>query len=236
MSTDATPPAEPQAWPLSMNERRVLGVLVEKAKTTPDAYPLSLNALVTGCNQKNNRDPVMSLTDVEVQEAIDELKRKQMVQQITGSGRVDKYRHVLYELLKVEKVQLAILAELWLRGPQTEGEIRGRASRMEPIADLDALRPQLHQLAERGLVVFLGPEGRRGTTLTHGFYPPEELAGLRARAELGAVEAPAPRPATAASEPSLVSRVQALESALAELRSQVQELQRIVTPEQERLP
>jgi uncharacterized protein len=134
-------------------------------------------------------------------------------------------------------VQLAILGELWLRGPQTEGEIRGRASRMEPIADLDALRPQLRLLAQRGLVVYLMPEERRGTMLTHGFYPPEELAGLRARAESGAVEAPAPRPAAAAApDPSLASRVQALEHALSELRSQVQELQRAVSQPSENLP
>jgi uncharacterized protein YceH (UPF0502 family) len=230
MSTDATPATEPQSCPpLTLNERRVLGVLVEKAKTTPDGYPLSLNALVNGCNQKNNRDPVMSLTEVEVQDAVDALKRRQMVQQITGSGRVDKYRHVLYELLRVEKVQLAILAELWLRGPQTEGEIRGRASRMEPIADLDVLRPQLHLLAERGLVVYLTPEGRRGTTLTHGFYPPEELARLRARADAGAVESTVESPGPIRSvEPSLADRVAGLERALAELRIHVEELQRVI--------
>ncbi len=167
--------------PLNSDERRVLGVLVEKAKTTPDTYPLSLNALVTGCNQKSNREPVMELSDVDVEAALTSLQQKGLVIKITG-GRVERWRHHLYEAWKVEKVELAVLGELLLRGPQTEGELRGRASRMEPIADLEALRPVLRSLAERGLVVYLTPEGRRGTTVTHGFHTPEDLERLRSAA------------------------------------------------------
>src|SRR5690349_13573665 len=121
---EATPPEPPPAWPiLTLQERRVLGVLVEKAKTTPDGYPLSLNALVTGCNQKSNRDPVTSLSDVEVEEVLDGLGKKGLTTRITG-GRVDRWKHNLYEAWRAGKVELAVLAELLLRGPQSEGELR----------------------------------------------------------------------------------------------------------------
>ncbi len=169
-----------KSWPvLSPVERRVLGVLVEKAKTTPDAYPLSMNALTTGCNQKSNREPLLNLSDVDVEEGLVGLQKQQLVGKIVG-GRVERWRHFLYESWRVNKVELAVLTELLLRGPQTEGELRGRASRMEPIADLDALRGVLRILKERGLIVYLTPEGRRGTTLTHAFHTPAELEQLRA--------------------------------------------------------
>jgi uncharacterized protein len=214
--------AAPQSLPaLSLNERRVLGVLAEKAKTTPDTYPLTLNALVTGCNQKNNREPVLNLATADVEAAIAELKQKGLVQQIMGGGRVDKFKHTLYETLRVDKVQLAILTELLLRGPQTEGELRGRASRLEPIADLETLRTQLRQLAERGLAVFLGPEGRRGTTVTHGFHPPEDLERLRAGVRPGREAAPG---AVASGRADLLQRLENLEREMAEVKSQLQEL------------
>jgi uncharacterized protein YceH (UPF0502 family) len=161
-----------------MVERRLLGVLVEKAKTTPDAYPMSLNALTTGCNQKSNRDPVLNLTDGQVEDTLAELQKKGLVSKIVG-GRVERWRHLLYECWRADKVELAVLAELLLRGPQTEGELRGRASRMEPIDDLETLRGILRTLAGRNLVLFLTPEGRRGTVLSHGFHDPAELAALR---------------------------------------------------------
>jgi uncharacterized protein len=166
---------------LSLSERRVLGVLVEKAKTTPDAYPLSVNALVTGCNQKSNRDPVMNLSDVDVEDALANCQQKGLVTRISQAvgSRVVRWRHNLYDVWHVEKVELAILAELLLRGPQTEGELRGRADRMEAITDLDALRTILKPLVQRGLVVYLTPEGKRGTIVTHGFHSPQELQKLR---------------------------------------------------------
>ncbi|MFL5241816.1 MAG: YceH family protein [Gemmataceae bacterium] len=171
--------SDPPSWPvLSLAQRRVLGVLVEKAKTTPDAYPLSLNALVTGSNQKSNRDPPLNLSDIEVEDALATLQKQLLVSRISG-GRVERWRHLLYEAWKSDKVELAILGELLLRGPQTEGELRGRASRMEPIEDLDTLRAILKRLAERKLVVYLTPEGRRGTVLTHGFHEPSEIPHLR---------------------------------------------------------
>jgi uncharacterized protein YceH (UPF0502 family) len=177
----STPEATASLWPvLSVNERRVLGVLVEKAKTTPDVYPLSMNSLITGSNQKSNRDPVLDLSDLDVEEALVSCQKKGLAIKITG-GRVERWRHNLYDVWHADKVELAILAELLLRGPQTEGELRGRASRMEPIVDLDALRALLKPLVERRLVVYLSPEGRRGTMVTHGFHVPEELNALRSR-------------------------------------------------------
>src|SRR5579884_2821987 len=152
-----TPPPAPETWdPLPPPERRVLGVLVEKQKTskTADAYPLTLNALTTGCNQKSNRDPVMDLTDDEVEETLSSLQKKGLVMRMTGS-RVDRYRHLLYEAWKVTKLELAVLAELLLRGAQTKGELRGRVSRMDPIDTLDDLEAVLKPLVDRRLVVYL---------------------------------------------------------------------------------
>ncbi len=110
---------------LDQHERRVLGVLVEKAKTTPDSYPLSVNSVVTGSNQKSNRDPLLNLSESEVAEALQRCERKKLVMKITG-GRVDRWRHLLCESWHVNMVDLAILAELLLRGPQTEGELHSR--------------------------------------------------------------------------------------------------------------
>jgi uncharacterized protein YceH (UPF0502 family) len=201
-------------WPaLSIMERRILGVLVEKAKTTPDVYPLSVNSIVTGGNQKSNRDPLLNLTDLEVEDALTPLQQKGLVTRITG-GRVERWRHNLYEVWKVNKVELAILAELLLRGAQTEGELRGRASRMEPIDDLDALRAVLAPLAERGLVVYLGPEGRRGTQLTHGFHTAKELENLKANVR-------PEEPESAAAVPRTPSQLTALEGSLAEARQEI---------------
>ncbi len=174
MSTLAVP------TPLTLVEQRILGVLIEKQKTTPDVYPMSLNGLTVGCNQKSNRDPVLSLVDDEVEATLEELNRRQLAIRVV-SGRVDKWKHVLYEMWNVDKVEIAVLAELFLRGPQTEGELRSRVSRMEPIDDIDALRAILHKLGERGFTVYLTPEGRRGTIVGHGFLTPEALATLKSR-------------------------------------------------------
>lgn len=227
MDPQTTQPSEPTTNPaLSALERRILGVLVEKAKTTPDNYPLTLNALITGCNQKSNREPVMDVSDAEVEEAIPNLKKLGVMQQILGSGRSDKFRHILYDAWRVDKVQLAVLGELLLRGAQSEGDLRARASRMEPIPDLEALRAVLKTLAERGLVVYLTPEGRRGTVVTHGFHAADELERLRARAERFAEDSPTtPAPAVRPpASPALEGRVAALEQTVSELKQQLAEL------------
>ena len=225
MNDPTSPPPAPPAplgngpWPiLDIQERRLLGVMVEKAKTTPDAYPLSVNALVTGANQKSNREPLLNLSDLDVEDALVRCQKKNLAIKITG-GRVIRWRHSLYEAWHVDKVDLAVLAELLLRGPQTEGELRTRASRMEPIDDLDALRAVLQPLVRRNLVVYLTPEDRRGAVLTHGFHDPQELSRLRARqaAEPVAASAPAPTVAPAPTPPA----PSALENGLAEAHADI---------------
>jgi uncharacterized protein YceH (UPF0502 family) len=194
--TDETPsqPAEttPPRWqPLGPIDRRVAGVLVEKAKTTPSAYPMSLSAICTASNQKSNRFPVMQLGPEEAEQSLERLRNLGAVGMIEGYGRVAKFRHYLYEWLGVDKVELAVMAELLLRGPQTEGELRSRAARMEPIGDLGALRPVLVALKARRLVIPLTPEGR-GHVVTHGLYPPRELENLKAQFAAGAAAVMAP--------------------------------------------
>jgi uncharacterized protein YceH (UPF0502 family) len=177
MSSDSGPASSAHTWePLPPIERRILGVLVEKQKTSKsaDAYPLTLNALVTGCNQKSNRDPVLDLDEVEVENALMSLQKKGLVIRITG-GRAERFKHTLYENWTQVGPELAVLAELLLRGPQTKGDLRVRASRMAPIETLEALDSFLQPLVERRLVVFLTDPDRRGAVLTHGFHPPEEL-------------------------------------------------------------
>jgi uncharacterized protein YceH (UPF0502 family) len=241
MSTtpDASKSPTPTAWPvLHAVERRVLGVLVEKAKTTPDAYPLSVNALVTGSNQKSNRDPVLSLSDLDVEDALASCQQKGLVTRISnvGGSRVVRWRHNLYDVWHVDKVELAILAELLLRGPQTEGELRGRADRMEPIADLDALRGLLKPLVQRGLVAYLTPEGRRGTVVTHGFLPPPELGKLRthhataARQQEADETRPVPAPSPAVAPPALnEGMVQQLAARLDQAQREIAGLRGTVT-------
>ena len=175
-ATDA--PVAARWQPLESAERRVLGVLVEKAKTTPENYPLSLNSLRTGCNQKNNRAPLMQLDDEQVEAALESLRQFGAVAVVQGSGRVDKYRHLAYDWLGVDKVELAVMAELLLRGAQTVGELRGRAARMEPIKDLGELRPVLDSLEAKRLIAYLTPPGR-GCVVTHTLYQDRELEKLR---------------------------------------------------------
>jgi uncharacterized protein YceH (UPF0502 family) len=230
-----------RTWPiLNTLERRVLGVLVEKARTTPDAYPLSLNALVTGCNQKSNRDPVMDVDDADVQDVLEALQDKGLVILIQ-SGRIDRWRHSLYDTWTSDKLELAILCELLLRGAQTEGELRARASRMEPIEDLERLRTVLKSLAERKLVVYLTPERTRGTTVTHGFHSPDELSIVRTRLSSGiAAEENIVPPARSAPVPTsppapqrdLAAELDQLKAELARVTAMVVQLQQAlgVTP------
>src|SRR5688572_8600672 len=187
MSSDITapspePPAEqPRKWqPLSLRQRRVFGVLIEKAKTTPDAYPMTINGLVAGCNQKSNREPVMNLSPDDVEQVLEELRGMGAVTEVQGSGRVAKYRHHAYEWLGVEKTELAVMTELMLRGEQTLGELRGRASRMESIPDLGALKPVVDLLLKKELMIELTPPGR-GQIVSHGLYKERELNEIKAR-------------------------------------------------------
>jgi hypothetical protein len=187
-SVSASP--APKWKPIGPIERRVLGVLVEKAKTTPDAYPLTLNSLTTGCNQKSNRDPQMNVEPDQVEAALERLRHMLAVIEVSGSGRVSKFRHLVYEWLGVDKVEAAVMTELLLRGAQTVGELRGRAARMEPISDVAALQPVLQSLEQKGLLIALTPPGR-GQMVTHALYLPHELDKIRGSVRHeGVVEAP----------------------------------------------
>jgi hypothetical protein len=131
-------------------EVRVLGSLLEKEITTPDYYPLSLNALINACNQKSNRDPVMALDESAVRQALDSLNEKSLGGQATSAdSRVPKYAHRLQEVFNFDRREMGVLCVLLLRGPQTPGELRGRTERMYKFADLGAVESALHRLMER---------------------------------------------------------------------------------------
>ncbi|HEX7363208.1 MAG TPA: DUF480 domain-containing protein [Bryobacteraceae bacterium] len=134
--------------PLDAVEVRAIGALIEKEATTPDYYPLSLNALVNACNQRSNREPVVDYTEDDVSDAILRLREKGLAATITGSGRVTKYAQRISETLNLGRRELAILCTLLLRGPQTLGEIKDRSERMHAFADLAETERVLEKLAE----------------------------------------------------------------------------------------
>lgn len=241
MSND-TPSNKPPRWkPLAPNPRRVLGVLIEKAKTTPAVYPLSVQAIVTGCNQKSNREPVTEFTDEEVEQALRDLEAAGVVEEIDWTGRVNKYRHKGYEWLGVNRVEMAVMAELLLRGEQSLADLRVRAERMETIPDPGALKAVVDGLIQRGLVIELTPPGR-GHLVSHNLYSAPELTALRNRSAAapqadGGPAASAPRavrpdpPSRAGPAPgagAAPGRVAALSARVAELRAEVAGLRREV--------
>ena len=192
--------ATPPAWvPLSSRERRVLGVMVEKQKTTPEYYPMTIAAITTGSNQKSNRDPVVNFAPDDVEDVLQGLRKKGAAVLVEGSGRVVKWKHTLYDWfgLKNRPVEMAVMAELMLRGRQTEGDLRARASRMESIPDLESLQAVLKSLQEMRLVVYLTPpEQKRGATLTHNLYSANEWESVKAEfARAAPVYEDEPRPA-----------------------------------------
>lgn len=177
-ATESTRP-EPAWTALEARERRVLGVLLEKAATTPAAYPMTVNAIVTGCNQKNNREPLTAYDDLDVEKALGELQARKVASEIDWMGRVPKYKHHAFEWLGVNRAEMAVMTELLLRGAQQLGELRARASRMAPIEDLAALKVLVDGLLGRRLVIELTPPGR-GQVVSHNLYTPAELAQVRA--------------------------------------------------------
>ena len=210
---------------LSVLEARIIGCLIEKQITTPDQYPLSLNALLLACNQKSNRHPVMDLDEATVQNTVDQLARKHLVVEKSGFGsRVPKYQHRFcnteYGTLKLTPHELAIVCELLVRGPQTPGELRTRASRMAPLADVAQVEAALESLRTRDdgpFVVQLPREpGRRDSRWAHLFsgavvIPPAEVAPPPAAA-------PAAATATSARLDLLEEQVRALRAELDELK------------------
>ena len=214
--------------PLNPRERRVVGVLAEKGKTTPEYYPMTVAAIVAGCNQKSNRDPITNYDQDDVEDTLQTLRKKGAAIMVEAGGRVPRWKHTLYDWLKVSKAELAVMIELLLRGPQTEGELRARASRMEPLPDLAALQTLLEALTPRGLVVYLSPPGqKRGVMVTHGLYPPEELEKVRqafaTAAAAGDDEAPH-RVSGARAELAAAAAAPAWTAEIAAVREEVQEL------------
>jgi uncharacterized protein YceH (UPF0502 family) len=234
---------------LSPLDARILGCLIEKEITTPDQYPLSLNALLAACNQKNNRDPVTSLAERELQAGLDALQRRHLVVEKSGFGsRVPKYQHRFcnteFGTLKFDPQELAIVCELLLRGPQTPGELRGRAARMAPFADAAETEQVLERLASRAdgpFVVRLAREpGRRearyagtftgatvedgGGNAGHGAAPATEVAATSA-APRAASLAPAAAAVGAPATDEALEQISALERRLEELELRIAQLE-----------
>lgn len=223
----------PEVRELSSRQRRVLGVLIEKGLTTPEYYPLTLKAVMTGSNQKSNRSPVVDYDEDVIEETLDQLKELGLVGVLhPDSGRSLRYRHYVRKRYEFSEPQIAILAELLCRGRQTLGELRGRASRMVPIENLSLLRSELNDLLTRGYIQASGSLERRGVEVDHAFYRPNENRGVMPTMPADATPASPPAPSSVAppmAAPQAASaidntKVDALESQIAELRSQNQEL------------
>jgi len=208
---------------LDPNEARVFGVLVEKALTTPEQYPLTLNAVTNGANQKSNRDPVLALDEDQVAAALERLVQKYLARKVfPANSRVEKYLHNGKDGLGLQARELSIMAELLMRGPQTAGELRSRASRMQPFDSLDELIATLEPMIEGGFVKRLPPApGSRAERYAQLLSP-----------DLHPLDAPAPKYTSLAPEPSgpatpvrdLTARIEALEAEVRSLREQCREL------------
>jgi uncharacterized protein YceH (UPF0502 family) len=217
---------------LSRPQRRMLGVLIEKAFTTPEQYPLTLKAATTGCNQKSNRDPMTNYSEEQVQRFLDELRSLGLVAVVhTEGGRTERFRHYARKVYPFTEPQLAIIGELLLRGRQQPGELRTRASRMVPIDSQEQLRTELSALLEQGYIQANGPLDRRGVEVDHNFYQADEgktlAAGTFPSAD-AAVEEVENRPASrdGADVSALEGRVAALEATVSELTESLHALRR----------
>ncbi len=207
--------------PLSLLETRVLGVLAEKQRTVPDSYPLTLNSIVAGCNQKTSRQPILEATDAEVQAAVDSLKALSLVTETSG-GRAFRYAHNIDGVLRIPSQSIALLTVLMLRGPQTPGELRIASDRMHNFADISSVEAFLDELAARpagSLVVKLprlpGARESRWTHLLSG-TPAEEAPSPPGHAAL-----------TAGAEVSL-GEVAALKAHVAQLEAELARMKTLV--------
>lgn len=192
--------------PLSAEELRVLGSLIEKDMATPEYYPLSLNALMMACNQKNNREPATSYDEAVVQETLDHLRTRHLSTVLHGSGRVLKYGHRASETLNVNNRELAVLCVMMLRGAQTLNELKTRTERLYAFDDLDSVQGCLEKLAERSMVVLLPRHA--------GMREPRWMHLLAGPVDATAV---IPEPA-APRHDSLADRVARLEAEVTELK------------------
>jgi uncharacterized protein YceH (UPF0502 family) len=242
---DASPTEEfPPLKTLTGSQRRVLGTLIEKGITVPESYPLTVKALTAGCNQKSNRDPITNYSEDDVLETLEELRGLGLAAVVhTESGRTERFRHYLRRrMTDLGEPQVALLAELLLRGRQPAGDLRVRASRMAPAGTLDTLdqlRQELSGLLQSGLIQTDGGLDRRGVEIDHNLYEPRENRRITASAPghepaqtatpsnaTGAAPgASAPRPAAPGERPAsldgdVTGRIAALESACATLRSE----------------
>lgn len=223
--TPAIPPTAPQppAWPtLTTDEARVLGALIEKQLTTPEYYPLTLNALVAACNQKNNRDPPMTLDETTASLALDGLRDKKLSWQVSLAGnRVPKYRHAFSDVYRVGEECVPLLTELLLRGPQTAAELRTRAGRMHAYADpaaVDAILQGLADHVEGPFLVKLAREaGRREARWAQLLCGPVAAAVATPAATGEAAPPPVASPA--------VTRLERLEQEVAALKAQLAGMQ-----------
>lgn len=208
---------------LTPQQARVIGVMLEKERTTPDQYPLSLNALTAGCNQKSNREPVMALTETEVQDIVDELREKRLLNEQSGFGsRVVKYTHRFCNTefgdLKFNRQQLALITVLLLRGPQTPGELRNRTNRLADFANVEdvetCLSDLLHYNHEPVVVKLEREPGKRECRYAHCFTPLDDML---------VSSAGSPPEVVTRNEPQ-EERISVLEKEVAELKRQYQEL------------
>jgi uncharacterized protein YceH (UPF0502 family) len=231
---------------LTPPEQRVLGCLIEKRWTTPDQYPLSLNGLRLACNQSTNRDPVTGYDEATVREAAQRLCLYGLARLASGHGsRATKYRHLAEEALDLGREELAVLAVLLLRGPQTPGELKARTERMAPLASLDDVERVLGVLSERGYARrlgrrpgqkedrfehLLGGAGGAGVDGDGAFAPPAPAQATPTADPVSPPAAPAPPAAptpAAAENGGLADRVAALEDEVASLRAELEELRQL---------
>ena len=207
-------------------EVRLLGALAEKEITTPDYYPLSLNALINACNQKSNRDPVMALDERVVTQALDSLNEKSLAGQVTSAdSRVPKYAHRLQEVFNFDRREMAVLCVLLLRGPQTPGELRGRAERMYQFDDLAVVESALRHLMEREppLVKKLARQpGTKESRYAHLLAG--DVEGWIAPAEAHAVAATGDQDEQRITR--LETEVQSLRTEIADLRQQLEDFRK----------
>jgi uncharacterized protein YceH (UPF0502 family) len=214
------------------HEARVIGCLIEKEITTPDQYPLSLNALTNACNQKTNREPVLDLSEAEVQQSVDSLMKKYMVSDKSAGygGRVTKYKHRFcnteFGSLKFTKQELGVICVMLLRGPQTPGELRSRTNRLCEFADAEAVEATLRNLMSREDGPFIArlprAPGARESRYAHLFSGEIVSAGPEVDAADDAPHSAAGAPAG----PTLSQRVAALEELVEQLRAKVDALSR----------
>jgi uncharacterized protein YceH (UPF0502 family) len=203
---------------LTPEEVRVLGALIEKQRTTPDQYPLSLNAIRLACNQSTNRDPIVEFDEATIREALERLSRRRWTRLASGAGsRATKYRHLLDEALGLDVAEISVLTVLMLRGPQTPGELRARTERLHRFDGSDELRETIERLAARGLVAGIG---RR----------PGQKEERYAHLLVGDGQEEGPDAVPAAAGVSLEERVARLESEVERLKSAVQAAASAVKP------